>query len=213
MDKSFAPAFFGAPASARCAILKFGQSLLVRSCGVSRFLQAALILFAAGLMLADEARAQDSDIDWADAGLGSLTPFPSGTTVAGSDGTTATVTWSVQTQGSESFDPAFGGDFVAYFGGSVGGNASPLIASFDNARYDPRDRITLTITLNRAVRNLNFALSDIDFANSSTTNFRDAVEVRYAGDLSGSFINAATNTAFWTAGSAVARTNDATVNG
>jgi len=213
MVKSFARPSFDAFTNVQSDTVEFWESRLDRLRGVPRFFQAALFLLAAGIALAGEARAQDSDIDWADAGLGSLTPFPSGTTVAGSDGTTATVTWNVQTQGPESFEPVFGNDFVAYFGGSVGGNASPLIASFDNARYDPRDRITLTITLNRAVRDLNFALSDIDFANSSTTNFRDAVEVRYAGDLSGSFTNASNNTAFWTAGSAVSRTNDATVNG
>lgn len=160
------------------------------------------------LLVPTSVRAQTADIDWEDAGVTSLTPFPSGTTVSGSDGTTATVTWSTETVGGGSFQPAFGGDFVSYFGGSVGGNPSPLLVSFDNSAFDPRDRITLTITLSRTVRDLRFALSDID-----NGNFADAVEVYYDGDLTGGFTNARTNSGFWTAGASATETNDATVNG
>ncbi|MBD2841896.1 DUF11 domain-containing protein [Erythrobacter sp. KMU-140] len=167
-----------------------------------------LVLVASLLAAANEARAQDAEIDWADAGVSSLTPFPSGTTVAGSDGTTATVTWSVETEGSGSFDPAFGGDFVSYFSGTVGGNPSPLVTSFDNSSFDPRDKITITITLDRAVRNLRFTVSDID-----SGPWRDAIEVFHSPNLSGAFSNAASTNSFWTANTTVSRTNDATVNG
>ncbi|MDP5102560.1 MAG: DUF11 domain-containing protein [Erythrobacter sp.] len=153
-------------------------------------------------------QAQDATVDWADAGLSSLTPFTSGTTVQGSDSTTATVTWSTQVVGTESFVPAFGGAFVSYFSGNIGSSVSPLLLSFDNATYDPRDKVTVTIVLSRGVTNLRFALSDID-----NGNFADAIELGWDDDLAGGFNNAANTTGFWTAGSAVTRTNNTTVNG
>lgn len=171
----------------------------------------SMLLLILTIITPASARAQstpNADIDWADASVPSLGAFPSGTTVTGSDGTQATVTWSVQTQGSGSFDPAFGDDFVSYFSGQIGSGQSPMFMSFDNASYDPGDRITVTITLSRSVTDLNFSLGDIDLG-----SFADAVEVYHDADLTGGFTNAATNTAFWTTGSSVARTNDATVNG
>ncbi|MEM6266763.1 MAG: DUF11 domain-containing protein [Pseudomonadota bacterium] len=173
----------------------------------------ALALAAAVLLAPQTVHAQTAEIDWEDAGVSSLTPFPTGTSVNGSDGTTATVDWSVSANGSGSFVPAFGGEFVSYFSGTVGGNASPLIASFNNATYDPLDRITVTITLSRSVSNLQFALSDIDTADTTGANFRDAVEVLYDDDLTGGFTNAANTAAFWSTGSAVTRTNDGVLNG
>lgn len=175
---------------------------------IASTLRIWLTMLAATVLLAPAgAQAQSADIDWADAGVASLTPFPTGTTVTGSDGTTATVAWNTQTDGG-TFTPAFGGDFVSYFNGSVGGNASPLLFSFNNSAYDPDDRIVITITLSRAVRDLRFTISDLD-----NGNFTDAIEVSYDNDQFGSFTNAATNTAFWAAGSSVSRTNDGTVNG
>ncbi|QUL39373.1 DUF11 domain-containing protein [Erythrobacter sp. JK5] len=167
-------------------------------------------LFAAILCLCftPTLSAQSQVIDWQNAGVASLTPFPSGTTVTGSDGTTATVTRTVATQGPGTFTPAFGGDYLSYFSGTVGTSASPLLASFDNSSYDPRDKVTITIVLSRSVLDLNFALQDIDLG-----SFADAVEVSYDDDLTGSFTNAAPNSALWTIGPAVTRTNDATVNG
>ncbi len=165
------------------------------------------MLAATALLVPNSARAQNADIDWADAGVASLTPFPSGTTVTGSDGTTATVTWSTQTDGG-TFVPEFGGDFVSYFSGQIGAGQSPLLTSFNNSAFDPDDRVIIDITLSRAVGNLEFTLSDIDLG-----SFTDAIEVYYDDDLAGGFSNAATNTAFWTTGSSVTRTNDAVVNG
>ena len=169
----------------------------------------ALLITGALLFSPQTAHAQSEDIDWADAGVPSLGTFPSGTTVTGSDGTTATVTRTISTSGGGSFTPAsFADDFLSYFNGQIGNSQSPLLLNFNNSSFDPLDRVTVDITLSRAVGSLNFALSDID-----NGSFVDAVEVFYDDNLTGSFTNAATNTSFWTTGSAVARTNDATVNG
>ncbi len=185
------------------------QSMSGRSTRSARLFPKVLALMLAAILISgSEAHAQDVEINWENAGVASLTPFPSGTTVSGSDSSSATVTWSVQTQGTGSFQPAFGGAFVSYFSGTVGSSVSPLLMSFDNSSYDPGDKVIVTITLNRSVRNLRFALNDID-----NGNFADAVQVSYDDDLIGGFTNAAGNTAFWTAGSAVSRTNNATVNG
>ncbi len=175
---------------------------------LTRLLSVWVVVLAAALLAAPQAAfAQNADIDWADAGVASLTPFPSGTTVTGSDGTTATVTWSTQTDGG-TFVPEFGGDFVSYFSGQIGAGQSPLLTSFNNSAFDPDDRVIIDITLSRSVGNLEFALSDIDLG-----SFTDAIEVYYDDDLAGGFANAATNTAFWTTGASVTRTNDAVVNG
>ncbi|MEP0191273.1 MAG: DUF11 domain-containing protein [Erythrobacter sp.] len=163
-----------------------------------------IVVFAAA---PNVARAQTATVDWADAGIASLTPLPTGTTAAGSDGTVAQVDWTTETDGG-TFIPAFGGDFVSYFSGTVGGNASPLLMSFDNSAFDPDDRVIVTITLSRAVNNLTFSLSDID-----NGNFADAVEVFYDSDETGAFTNARPNSAFWTAGSGITETNDAVVDG
>jgi uncharacterized repeat protein (TIGR01451 family) len=171
---------------------------------------AALIgvVFLTLLALPSVAHAQTADVDWADAGIASQGSLPSGTTVTGSDGTVATVTYNAQTQGGGSFDPAFAPTFVSFFSGTIGGAASPLFSSFDNSEFDPNDRVIITIELDRSVTGLEFSLGDIDLG-----NYTDAVEVYFDTDTSGAFTNAATNTAFWTIGSSVARTNDATVNG
>lgn len=179
-------------------------------CNLARLV--LMLLFAAfalaTIALPQAAKAQNATIDWADAGVSSLTVFPSGTTVTGSDGTTATVTRSVVTEGGGSFVPVYSSDFLSYFSGDIGGAASPLLLSFNNSSYDPRDKITITITLNRAVSGLSFSLGDVDAG-----SFTDAAEIYYDNDLTGAYTNAALNTAFWTTGSAVTRTNDATVNG
>ncbi len=175
-----------------------------------RFGHAIFALVSALLLLIgpQAARAQTATVDWADAGVPSLGSLPSGTVVTGSDGTNATITYSTTTVGGSTFEPAFATTFVSYFSGTIGSGASPLILNFDNSSYDPRDKITLTITLDRAVSNLSFSLGDID-----NGNFADAVEVYYDNDLSGSYVNAASTGGFWSTGSAVTRTNDATVNG
>ena len=171
-------------------------------------LVVAFAMLLAGIAVSTAVHAQDATVDWANANRPSLTNFPSGTSVTGSDGTTATVDWSVTLNGTGSFTPAFASDYVAYFAGQVGNAQSPLFMGFDNSSYDPGDRVTVTITLSRAVGNLRFTLDDIDAG-----NYRDAIEVYYDDDTTGIMTNAATNTAFWSIGSSVARTNDATVNG
>ena len=178
---------------------------------LSPFLHKLLVLGLACLMsalLPAAGRAQDATVDWANANVPSLTSLPSGTTVAGSDGTTARVDWSVALNGTGSFDPAFATDFVSYFSGQIGNAQSPLFVGFNNSSYDTGDKVIVTITLSRTVGNLRFTLDDIDAG-----NYTDAIEVYYDDDLSGTMSNAATNTAFWSIGSSVTRTNDATVNG
>ena len=179
-----------------------------RSFAMRLLVLAIATLVGIGLLKAEEAKAQSATVDWANAGVASQGSFPSPTNVTGSDGTVATVTWSSQTQGAGSFDPAFAPTFVSYFSGTIGSGPSPLLLSFDNSSYDPRDKITVDITLSRAVTGLNFSLGDID-----SGSFADAVEIYYDDDSSGSFTNAATNTIFWSTGSSVTRTNDTTVNG
>lgn len=167
-----------------------------------------VVLALVALAMPKAAIAQTATIDWASAGVASQQTFPSGTVVTGSDGTTATVTRTVVTEGTGSFDPAFAPDFLSYFSGTIGGVTSPLLLSFDNSSYDPRDKVTVTITLNRAVSNLSFSLGDIDAG-----SFSDAVEVYYSSSTTGAYTNAASTSSFWTTGSSVTRTNDATVNG
>ncbi len=176
---------------------------------LKRFLLAILVTcwFAVFAAVPNVARAQTATVDWADAGIASLTPLPTGTTVAGSDGTVARVDWTTQTDGG-TFVPEFGGEFVSYFSGTVGGNASPLLMSFNNNEFDPDDRVIVTITLDRAVSNLEFTLSDVDIG-----TFADAVEVFYDADGTGAFTNARPNSAFWTAASGITETNDAVVDG
>ncbi|MEO0417598.1 MAG: DUF11 domain-containing protein [Pseudomonadota bacterium] len=166
-------------------------------------LLAALALFA----IPTAAQAQAS-VDWADAGATSQGAFPSGTTVTGSDGTTATVTYSADIVGGGAVTTPFAPDFVSYFNGTLSTSVTPLFMNIDNSSFDPRDKVTVTIELSQAVTGLQFALGDVDLG-----TFTDAIEVSYDGNLSGGFTNAAANTAFWTAGASVQRTNDATVNG
>ncbi len=182
------------------------SATLTFSARVKLALLALIAVFAA--LMPSAVLAQDADIDWADAGVASFGAWPTGTVVTGSDGTTAQVDFAVTDDGDGTFVPAFGGDFLSFFAGNVGASVSPLLMSFNNQAFDPDDRIVVTITLNRAVTNLNFSINDID-----NGNFSDAMEVYYDDDLTGAFSNAATNTAFWTAGPAIARTNNATVNG
>ncbi|EDL49986.1 Proprotein convertase, P [Erythrobacter sp. SD-21] len=166
------------------------------------------LLIGVGVIDAQEARAQTATIDWADTGIASQGALPTPITVNGSDGTVATLSYATQTEGGGSFTNPYADTFVSYFSGTIGSGASPLLMGFDNSSYDPRDKITITISLSRAVSNLSFSLGDIDAG-----SFTDAVEVYYDNDSTGSFANAASTTSFWTTGSSVARTNDATVNG
>ena len=177
-------------------------------------LQRTASMLAALLMLAllispTTALAQSEDIDWGDAGQPSQGTFPSGTVVAGSDGTTATVTRVVDTDGG-TFTPAFfADDFLSYFSGQIGAGTRPLLLNMDNSEFDPDDTVTYDIVLSRAVENFNFTLSDVDNGGGGI----DAIEVFYDDDLVGGFTNAANNTALWTSGPAVTRTNDAVING
>lgn len=175
---------------------------------IMRLMRVWVVAIAMMLFAQPQAvHAQTVDVDWADAGVGSLQAVPSGTSVSAADGTTATVTWSSQTDGG-SFVPVYSSSFLSYYDQQIGSGFSPLLASFDNSAYDPDDRVIIDITLNRSVSGLEFALSDIDLG-----SFTDAVEVYYDNDLVGAYTNAATNTAFWTIGSSVARTNNTVVNG
>ncbi|MCA0977836.1 DUF11 domain-containing protein [Qipengyuania flava] len=163
-----------------------------------------VILLSFGLT--SPAAAQTATIDWETGNFPNLNGVPNPSTVTGSDGTTATVSFNTVRSGWGSFNASYG-DFLSYYNGSIGGADRPLLLNFDNSSYDPDDKVTTDFTLSRTVRNLSFTLTDID-----NGNFIDAVEVFY-DDGSGTFVNAATNAGFWSAGSAVTRTNDATVNG
>ncbi len=173
---------------------------------IYRKLAVLLALFGGLFLWASATQAQTETIDWATAGVPNLTGVPNPQTVTGSDRTTATVTYSSTVSGSGSFVPSYG-NFLSYFTGTIGSAAQPLLLNFDNSQYDPNDKVTTTFTLSQTVRNLNFTLTDID-----NGAFADAIEVYYDNG-SGAFVNAASTASFWTAGSAVTRTNNATVNG
>lgn len=179
------------------------RSIRVALCGLCAGI--ALLLFP------NEAHAQ-AQIDWADTGVPSQGSLPSGTTATGSDGTQATINYTVSTSGSGSFVPEFAPTFVSFFNGTLSQSPTPLFMSFNNEEFDNLDKITVTIELSQAVTGLEFALGDIDAAFGGSP-FIDAIEVFYDGDLTGGFTNAANNTAFWTAGTSFQRTNDAIVNG
>ena len=153
------------------------------------------------------ARAQSTaTVDWTTLGAPSAGALPSPSTATASDGTTtASVSYAMAVSGSAP-TPVLA-TFVSYYDPVFGGIAGSLLMNFDNPAYDPNDKLTTTVTLNRAVTGLQFSVTDID-ANA----WIDAVEVRYDnGD--GVWRNAADNTAFYTAGGAATRTNNATVNG
>ncbi len=156
--------------------------------------------------LVPTATAQTATASWSNLNVGNLEAVPSPATLSASDGTTVSFTHSFVTNGG-SFEPIFDNSFVVSFDGTFGGAQRPLLFQFDNDSYDPGDRVTGVFELGQSVQNLQFRLTDIDVG-----NFRDAVEVFYDTG-NGIFVNAATNTAFWTANPGIARTNDATVNG
>lgn len=163
-----------------------------------------VILLSFGLT--SPAAAQTATIDWETGNFPNLNGVPNPSTVTGSDGTTATVSFNAVRSGSSSFNPVYG-DFLSYYNGTMGGAFRPLLLNFDNSSYDPNDKITTDFVLSRSVRNLSFSITDID-----NGQFVDAIEVYYDNG-SGSFVNAATNASFWSAGSAASRTDDGIVNG
>ncbi len=174
-----------------------------------RLFALILPLLGLSLLLAPQsASAQTATVDWEDAGLPSQGSVPSPTTVAGTDGTTATVTFTTQTDGGTFTNAGFAGDFLSYFNGQIGDGTTLLFANFDNSAFDPDDRVIVTITLSQAVTGLQFSLSDVDTGSNT-----DAVEVFFDDDLAGGFTNAANNNALWSIGPAVTRTNDGILNG
>ena len=166
----------------------------------------AILALAALASLSGVAHAQTVTADWNNLGISSLAGVPSPSSMSASDGTNVQVTHSSVTNGG-TFQPTYGGSFVSFYSGQIGSANAPLLMNFDNSAYDPGDKVTVIITLGRNVTGLQFRLTDID-----NGGFQDAVEVAYDNG-SGSFQNAATNTAFWSANSGVSRTNNLTVNG
>ena len=173
-----------------------------------RHLFLAIILVAAGVLLRPETAAAQSTatVDWTTLGAPSAGNLPNPSTATASDGsTTATVTYSTVANGTP-FQPILP-SFVSYYDPVFGNIGGSLLMNFDNSSYDPGDKLTTQIALNRAVTGLQFTITDIDSA-----SWIDAIEVYYDTG-NGVWQNAATNTAFFTAGAAATRTNDATVNG
>lgn len=166
----------------------------------------AAIIAAAMLFSGGSASAQTATANWSSAGAGSMTPMPNPTNITASDGTSVQMDYTSSTDGG-SFVPVYGGSFVSYYSGQIGNVTGPLLLSFNNSDYDPDDRVTVIITLGRAVRDLQFSIDDID-----SGSFRDAVIVEYDTG-SGSFQNAANTAAFWSSGATVQRTNNVTING
>lgn len=145
-------------------------------------------------------------VDWTTLGAPSGGALPSPSTATASDSsTTATVSYSTVANGT-GFTPILS-TFVSYYEPLFGNIAGTLLMNFDNSSYDPGDKLTTLVTLNRSVTGLQFTITDID-----TSNWIDALEVQYdTGDSV--WRNAADNSAFYTAGAGATRTNDAVVNG
>ncbi len=195
--------------NAAFTIPSYPQQMVDRvQAGMKLFVCAIAVLFGIGVAATGEARAQNADIDWADAGVASQGSVPSPTTVTGSDGTSATVTFNTVTDGGTFTSAAFAGDFLSYFNGQIGDGTSLLFANFDNSAFDPDDRVIITITLSEAVTGLQFSLSDVDTGSNT-----DAVEVFFDDDLAGGFTNAANDNALWSIGPSVTRTNNGILNG
>ena len=121
--------------------------------------------------------------DWTLVGVADENAIPSGTNQT-SGGVTATVTWSVTTDGG-SFVPVGGNDFVSYESGSANGFTSFGQMGFDNSREDPDDFITVEYSFSENVQDVSFTIADID-----QSSWDDFVEVFY--DSGSGFINAKT---------------------
>lgn len=143
-------------------------------------------------------------IDWASLGVANLAAVPASTTVTGSDGNVGTLTWSTATNGGVA--PTYP-NYLVYYSGQIGTITSQLLFNFNNVAYDPTDKVTAEVSMATAVTGLSFKLTDID-----SGTFVDAVEVYYDTG-NGTWQNAAATAAFWTAGTAITRTNNTTVNG
>lgn len=164
----------------------------------------ALVAF---LCLAVTAQAQTATAEWSGLGVGTLTPAPNPGAVTASDGTSVALSYAMAASGG-GVVPGFGGSYVSYYTASIGGVSPSLLINMDNDAYDANDKVTLDITLGRAVSNLAFTLADVD-----RDTFRDTIEVLYdTGD--GIWINAANTPGFWTLGGGnVQRVNNGIANG
>lgn len=176
---------------------------------VIRYLSLLLAVLASA-SLAAPAFAQTATVDWTNLGIGNLQAVPSGATLNASDGTNVTIVHTTDING-QPFAPVFDNSHVVSYDPFFGGQSGPLIFNFNNVSYDPLDRVVGTVTLARAVRNLRFTIVDVDADNGS---FGDAVTVEYDTG-NGNWVNAGSgfNPPVWTAGPAVARRNNGTVNG
>ncbi|GMN13571.1 DUF11 domain-containing protein [Altererythrobacter sp. MTPC7] len=166
-----------------------------------------LLALAVSLLANGTAQAQSTaTVDWTTLGAPSAGALPSPSTATASDGTTtATVTYAMAASGTAP-TPILP-TFVSYYDPVFGTIVGSLLMNFDNPAYDPNDKLTTTVSLNRAVTGLQFTITDID-----GNSWVDAVEVQYdTGD--GTWRNAADNTAFYTAGGAATRTNNTIMNG
>ena len=171
------------------------------------FSRLLAIIAAVTIGVATPAHAQTTaTVDWTTLGAASSGALPNPSTATASDGTTtASVSWTTTTNGTP-FVPILG-SFVSYYDPQFGAITGSLLMNFDNNAYDPGDKLFTVVTLNRSVTGLQFQVTDIDAA-----SWVDALEVYYDnGD--GVWRNAADTAAFYTAGGAATRTNNATVNG
>ena len=165
-----------------------------------------LVIFAA-LLTTSGANAQTTaTVDWTTLGAPSSGALPNPSTATASDGsTTATVSYSMSASGA--VPPPILSTYVSYYEPTFGNITGSLLLNFDNSSFDPNDKLTTSISLNRAVTGLRFTVTDIDAA-----SWIDAVEVYYdTGD--GQWRNAAETDSLFTAGSSATRTRNATVNG
>ncbi|MEW4448160.1 DUF11 domain-containing protein [Qipengyuania sp. JC766] len=175
--------------------------------GPRNILARLTLAFLALLAMPSVVHAQaTATVDWTTLGAPSSAALPSPSTATASDGTTtATVTYAMAASGT-SPTPILP-TFVTYYDPVFGNITGSLLMNFDNPAYDPNDKLTTQISLNRAVTGFQFTVTDID-----AQNWVDALEVQYdTGD--GVWRNAADTAAFYTAGSALTRTNNTVMNG
>ncbi|MGK7916201.1 MAG: M10 family metallopeptidase [Prochloraceae cyanobacterium] len=129
---------------------------------------------------------RQTDLVWENQGLVDEAAVSSGSRFNFGGDLSATVDWSIQTNGG-SFVPYAGNDFVSYESGTKGAHQGYLNLGFNNTNNDPGDKIHLSISFSQPIVGLNFDVLDVD----ARSSFDDGVEIWVDGinirDMSDAF--------------------------
>jgi len=174
-----------------------------------RFLLAAFFSVTVLLALRPDAAAAQTTVtaDWTALGKGNLSAVSDGT-VLNVGANTVTINTAVVTDGDANdanFVPRYSTEMLSYYTGQVGANTGVLFYSTDHSVFDAGDYFQSTYTLNTAVTNLRFTVSNVDrFLNNPF--FHDGVVIEYDTG-SGTWQNLRSLTSAYTLGSAVGTTS------